>query len=79
MNLQFIYNNPNLSDAYPDQVSFGINLGFAISALIKIIIIDNVIPLVFHKKPKNYVVNGNALLTIYDCISYEFQALCFWY
>ncbi|TKA59547.1 hypothetical protein MBOVa_1210 [Mycoplasmopsis bovis 8790] len=60
MNLQFVYNNHNLNDTYPDQVSFGINLGFAISALIKITIIDNVIPLVFHKKPKNYVVNGNA-------------------
>ncbi|MCE6090953.1 hypothetical protein J7894_02820 [Mycoplasmopsis agalactiae] len=68
--LQVIRYTSDFNNNYPDQILYGINLVFSISLIIKFLIIDNLIPLIYNKKSQYTVINGNLANYLWLCITW---------
>lgn len=68
--LQVIRYTSGFNNNYPDAILYGINIVFSISLIIKFLIIDNLIPLLYTKKSQNTVVNGNLANYLWLCITW---------
>ncbi|MCE6061839.1 hypothetical protein J8A71_02930 [Mycoplasmopsis agalactiae] len=68
--LQVIRYTSDFNNNYPDQILYGINLVFSISLIIKFLIIDNLIPLIYNKKSQCTVINGNLANYLWLCITW---------